>query len=122
MNGDTEHEKFELVEGRIRILNLIATYLIELNEYRAEIYTALKFSKITPSIKQNFFKSFRRFYDITSGVVEDEDLKADVEKWFQYYTDEDINTGIELSLKYQKALEKRGIFPVFQMKITPPYL
>ena len=123
MNSKSEDIK-ELKENEIQILNLIAGYLVELNEHRAELYTALKFNKVTPTIKYNFFKSFKRFYDMTASLTaaSDGSLNKEIEAWFKTYNDNKLSKGIELSLKHQEQIERCGVFTFFKIKIKPPYI
>jgi len=114
------NEETEPRGSRVELLNVIATYLIELNEHRAELYTALKTGRVTPSSKSNFFKSFKRFYDMTADIVTDDKLLTEIEDWFDNYNDKKLMRGIELSREHQKQLE--SIFPIFQMRIKPPYI
>lgn len=121
--NDYEEQK-EVISGRVRLQNIIASYLVELNEYRSNLYMAIKFGKKSPSYFQDFIQIFKKIYDLTSTTISDEKLKVEIDEWFRNADDNKLSKeeGLLLSLAYQKSLESENILSLFEEPISPPFV
>lgn len=118
----------EVAEGKVDIQNVIASYLIDLIEYRASLLTSLKRNLNAPTYSGEFFKAFNKLYELCANVLSEEnkELMSNIKGWFQTSTlmgnKKEIEKGIELSIKFQRALETESIFTLFEQPIVPPFL
>lgn len=118
----------EVAEGKIDIQNVIASYLIDLIEYRASLLTSLKRNINSPTYPKEFFKSFNKLYELCANVLTDEhkELMTSIREWFETTklmgSKAEIEKGIELSIEFQRALETESIFTLFERPIVPPFL
>ena len=122
-----EQQRLE-VESRLTPQGIVAAYLVELNEYRSDLFSALKMGALTPKVVLDFVRTFRKFFDITSIVVTDGGLKSAINKWFEGINAKALSNisymqqGVNLSILYQDAISASGIFIFFSEPIVPPFL
>lgn len=118
----------EVTKGKVDIQNVIASYLIDLIEYRASLLASLKRNINSPTYPKEFFKSFNKLYELCTNVLSDEhkELIIDIEDWFKTTklmgNKVEMQKGIELSIEFQRALESESIFTLFEQPIVPPFL
>jgi hypothetical protein len=123
-------EETERKEAREELTpqGIVAAYLVEMNEYRSDLYSTLKMGSLTPQAVLNFIRSFRKFFDMTAVVVSDAGLKEEINKWFEGINASAVSNtnymkkGIDLSIMYQDEVSGSGIFAFFTEPIVPPFL
>ena len=125
--NEEQQQRLE-VESRLTPQGIVAAYLVELNEYRSDLFSALKMGSLTPKVVLDFVRTFRKFFDITSIVISDGGLKSTINKWFEGINAKTLSNisymqqGVELSVLYQDAISASGIFIFFSEPIVPPFL
>ena len=126
---DFEHgtdKSTEAQESRINIYNVVLSYVIEMNEHRAEIYSASQGQAgVTPMKFQDFIRTFYKLFKFTKSMLPD-NLKKEIDLYFSTNpkaTDypKGIN-GIALSEKMQKELENQRMITLYEETIVPPFV
>ena len=119
----------EVRDDRINVQNVSLAYLVEMNESRANLFTALKYFRkdVPKSHFESFLSSFTKFYDLSSTILEEDHkmLMEDIDHWLELvnpFNIEDMKKGIKLSKDLQRTLEEESMFPLFAVPIRPPYV
>lgn len=118
----------EIARGRVDIQNVIASYIIELTEYRAGLLSAIKRNVNSPSYISEFYKAFNKVFELCVNVLNENNdkLMTEIRNWFKspdsIRKPEKIKEGIDLSIKFQRALEAENIFVLFERPIIPPFV
>lgn len=126
---DFEHgssdKSSEAQESRVNIYNVVLSYVIELNEHRAGLYSATQGQAgVTPNTFGSFIYAFYKLFEFTQSMLP-EPLKNEISQYFKNNpksNDSKGLKGIELSEKMQKELENQRMITLYEETIVPPFV
>ncbi len=124
MDFDNGPRSSETQDSKINVFNVVLSYVIEMNEYRSELFTTVEMTGVTPAAYKDFIRTFFKLFTLTQSMLPVE-LRAELDRYFRNdpkKTDGQGKKGIELSRKMQKELEDQRMITLYEETIVPPFV
>lgn len=124
MDFDTNPQSSETQDSKINVYNVVLSYVIEMNEFRSQLFTTDAMTGVTPSSYKDFIRTFFKLFTFTQSMLP-LDLQKEIQTYFNNQPkkqDPSGRDGISLSLKMQKELENQRMITLYEETIVPPFV
>ena len=124
MDFDTSSRSQEPQDSKINVYNVVLSYVIEMNEYRSQLFTLEQMTGVTPAPFKDFIRTFFKLFTFTLSMLP-EDLRIEIQEYFDSVprkSDSKGARGITLSMKMQRELENQRMITLYEETIVPPFV
>jgi hypothetical protein len=124
MDFDSNSRSQETQDSKINVYNVVLSYVIEMNEYRSQLFTLEQMTGVTPAPFKDFIRTFFKLFTFTQSMLPEE-LREEIKAYFDSVprkTDSRGTKGIELSMKMQRELENQRMITLYEETIVPPFV
>lgn len=124
MDFDTPQRSQETQDSKINVYNVVLSYVIEMNEFRSQLFTTVEMTGVTPAAYKDFIRTFFKLFTFTQSMLPAE-MRLEIGSYFlkdPKKSDPAGKKGIDLSLKMQKELENQRMITLYEETIVPPFV
>lgn len=124
MDFDSGSRSQETQDSKINVYNVVLSYVIEMNEYRSQLFTLEQMTGVTPAPFKDFIRTFFKLFTFTLSMLPEE-LRTEIQEYFDSVprkSDSRGTKGIQLSMKMQRELENQRMITLYEETIVPPFV
>jgi hypothetical protein len=124
MDFDTPQRSSETQDSKINIYNVVLSNVIEMNEYRSELFTTVQMTGVTPNSYKDFIRTFFKLFTLTQSMLPQK-MRNEIQSYFinEPKKSDPLGTlGIKHSLGMQKELENQRMITLYEETIVPPFV